>query len=140
MKRSAIKTDPEKVRAWQERSRKPLTAKHAIRRVGRIGKINSKARREIAAIAREGNMKECELKFGGCTKTWPLAPAHRHKRAWYEGDAKLLADRRQWVCACQACHDQIEIDAGLTEEMFLKLRGSENEDVEIVQEEIAIAY
>lgn len=133
MKRSPIKIDPEKVRAWQQRSRKPI-------RAGRITRINSKARNMIAEIAREENLKECEIGIEGCTKTWPLAPAHRHKRAWYKGDAQLLADRRQWVCACQVCHDQIEVDAELTEEIFMKLRGPEDADVQIIPEDLAIAY
>lgn len=133
--------DPEKVKAWQQRSRKPIAVKHAIRRVGRIGRVNGKARGMIAEIAREENMRECELNLEGCTKNWPLAPAHRHKRAWYKGDAQLLADRRQWLCACQVCHDQIEIDADLTEEIFMRLRGPEDADVQIVPEEdLTIAY
>lgn len=136
----SLKTNPNKVKEWKNRSRKPLatrtqlSAKRNIRRVGKIGKINGKARQKIAEISRERNLKECELKLEGCTKNWPLAPAHRHKRAWYKGDVDLLADPKQWVCACQVCHDQIEHDAELTEKMFMDLRGPEDEDVEIVPE------
>jgi len=121
-------------------TRTALKANHPIRRVGKIGRVNGKARQEIAEIAREKNLKECEIGLDRCTKTWPLAPAHRHKRAWYKGDAKLLAHPKQWVCACQSCHDQIEVDPELTEEIFMKLRGPEDEDVEIIPEDIGIDY
>ena len=134
MKRSPLKTDPDKVRAWQQRSSQPLAVNHPIRKVGRLGNINKAARQKIAEIAQEENMRECELKLEGCTRNWPLAPAHRHKRAWYAGDADKLSDRKQWICACQTCHDQIEIDSNLTEEIFIKLRGPEEEDMQIIPE------
>ena len=139
MKRTALKTNPEKVRAWQQRSRKSLNVrtglrpKSAIRKVGKTGRANIKSRKQIALQAEAMNLKKCEVgkvlkKFGidsGCTETWPLAPAHRHKRAFYNGDAELLADKKQWVCACQNCHDTIEHDAALTEAVFIELRGEE---------------
>jgi len=102
-----------------------LKTNHAIRKCGKVGRANSAARKEIARISEEKNLKRCEIAGPHCTETWPLAPAHRHKRAWYKGDAELLADPKQWVCACQTCHDHIEHDANLTEAVFVKLRGKE---------------
>jgi len=96
-----------------------------IKRIGKIGKVNIEARKRIAEISEEKNLVWCELAFGGCFVSFALAPAHRHKRAWYKGDVELLSDYKQWVCACQFCHDKIEFDVDLTEEMFLKLRGQE---------------
>ncbi len=88
-----------------------------------MGLANKKARAEIALIAEEKGLNHCEIGFKEfCTKTWPLAPAHRHKRSWYKGNAKLLADFNQWICACQNCHAIIENDPELTEELFNKLR------------------
>jgi hypothetical protein len=107
------------------KSHKQLKAKKRINKVGKVGKANKTARGLIADYAKALDMKVCELNLEGCTKTWPLAPAHRHKRAWYKGDAVLLASPKQWIVACQCCHDQIEFDAVLTEEMFIKLRGAE---------------
>lgn len=107
------------------KSHTTLKAKKSMNKVGKNGKANKIARGLIADYAKVRDMKRCELNLEGCLKTWPLAPAHRHKRAWYKGDAVLLADPKQWVVACQCCHDQIEFDAGLTEEMFIKLRGNE---------------
>lgn len=145
MKRSRIKTDPEKVKAWNQRSRKPLaqrsglktrttlSAKKAINKVGRVGKANIASRKEIAKKAEKRGLDRCEVgpvlkKYGiesGCTKTWPLAPAHKHKRAFYKGDPEALADENQWVAACTNCHDTIEHDAALTEVVFEELRGNE---------------
>ena len=130
MKRSPIKIDPDKVRAWQQRSRKPIATRTGLKqsrkriKIGRVGKANREARQEIARISEEKNLKVCELNLPRCTKTWPLAPAHRHKRSWYKGDADLLAHPDQWVCACQTCHDQIEVSPELTEQMFINLRGT----------------
>jgi hypothetical protein len=111
------------------KSHKQLKAKKSINKVGKVGRANKTARGLIADYAKAMDLKSCEIgPLGlttGCTKTWPVAPAHRHKRAWYKGDAVLLASPKQWVVACQCCHDQIEFNAELTEEVFIKLRGAE---------------
>lgn len=96
--------------------------KTPLKRIGKVGKANIKARKIIADICREKNLTQCEMQLEGCLLNWPLAPAHRHKRAWYKGDADLLSDFKQWVVACQACHDWTEFDRALNEEMFNKLR------------------
>lgn len=96
-----------------------------MKQIGKIGEANIKARNKIAEIAGEKGLDHCELFLDGCLRSWPLAPAHRHRRGWYHGDADLLADYRQWVAACQHCHDIIENDPQLTEEMFMRLRGKE---------------
>ena len=94
-----------------------------LRKVGKIGNANIEARKRIAEIAQEKELTHCELNLPDiCTRTWPLAPAHRHKRAWYKGDVDLLSDYDQWVAACQNCHDFIEHKPIFTEEMFILLR------------------
>lgn len=97
----------------------------AMKKIGKTGKANTNSRKVIADIAERHQMKTCEIRLPNCMRTWPLAPAHRHKRSWYKGNADKLADIKQWVTACQVCHDQIEHNATLTEEIFMKLRGSE---------------
>ena len=98
----------------------------ALRKVGKIGEANKEARKRIAVIAQEKGLNYCELDLPDmCTKTWPLAPAHRHKRAWYKGDVELLSDYKQWLAACQSCHNFIEHKPIFTEEMFVMLRGPE---------------
>ena len=96
-----------------------------LNKIGRIGKANIIARQRISNIAEDLNLNYCELRLDGCTGNFALAPAHRHKRGWYKGDPELLSDYKQWVCACQVCHNQIEIDPVLTEEVFINLRGEE---------------
>lgn len=93
-----------------------------IKKIGKVGKANIEARKRIAEIAEEKNLNYCELGFTGCTHTLFLAPAHRHKRAWYKGDVDLLADYNQWICACTNCHNVIEHNRDLTEGVFEKLR------------------
>lgn len=151
MKRSPLKTNPAKVAAWQQRSRKPLAvhaglksgstlktkttlkASKSIRRVGKVGKANMEARKLIAKRAEALKLSTCELgpvliQYGinVCLYNFAMAPAHRHKRAWYKGDAEKLADVKQWVAACVDCHDAIEHSAELTEAVFMRLRGEEN--------------
>jgi len=93
-----------------------------IKKVGRVGQANIKARKMIATIAEEKGLTRCEIQLQGCTQTWPLAPAHLHKRAWYQGDAELLADYNQWVVACNTCHNTIEHNSELTKQVFERLR------------------
>lgn len=97
----------------------------AIKKLGKVGMANREARKMIADIAQEKGLTYCEIMGEGCLGSMYLAPAHRHKRAWYKGDANLLADYKQWVSACQVCHDNMEHDAELTEKMFKQLRGDE---------------
>lgn len=63
-----------------------------IKKVGKTGKANTASRKLIAQYAEERNLNRCEIGLEGCMVTWPLAPAHREKRAWYKGDVALLAD------------------------------------------------
>ena len=93
-----------------------------IKKVGKVGKANQQARKRIAEVAEEHGLNYCEIKLPGCTGSWPLAPAHREKRAWYKGDIELLSDYNEWVSACVVCHDQIEHNKKLTEEIFERLR------------------
>lgn len=99
-----------------------MLRRSAIKRVGKIGLANREARQKIAEIAEEKGLNYCEIQLEGCKKTWTLAPAHREKRAFYKGDVELLADYNQWVSACVRCHDRIEHDKELTEEVFNELR------------------
>lgn len=95
-----------------------------LRKVGSVGEANKEARKRIARIAEEKRLNYCELNLDGCTRTWPLAPAHRHKRAWYKGDIEKLSDYNEWVSACQNCHNFIEHKPIFTEELFIMLRPS----------------
>ena len=112
------------------KTRTPLKATKPMNRVGKVGRANISACKKIAVIAAKEGLDYCEIgrlnlpamKEVECLGSFTLASAHRHKRAWYKGDAELLADRDQWVKACVNCHDAIEFDGDLTEEVFNRLR------------------
>lgn len=93
-----------------------------INPIGKRGRANIAARRIISEIGAFLNITECEIKLEGCMRTFGLAPAHKHKRDWYNGDVEKLSDPKEWVGACQHCHDKIEVSRTLTEEVFNKLR------------------
>ncbi len=93
-----------------------------LKKIGKTGSANIAARNIIAIIAEEKGLDYCEVDLYECMGNWPLAPAHRHKRAWYRGDVEKLSDYNEWVSACQNCHDQMEISPELTEEVFSRLR------------------
>lgn len=94
-----------------------------IKRSGKVAQANTKARKLIGQKCEELGLNYCEIGLEGCLQTWPLAPAHLHKRAWYKGDVSKLSDYSQWVVACQICHNLIEFNKDLTEETFVRLRG-----------------
>lgn len=96
--------------------------KTKLNKIGVVGRANIEARQRIAEIAEEMGLNYCEIGFKGCTVSWPLYPAHRHKRSWYKGNVDSLADPSEWVSACINCHDRIENDPELTEETFKRLR------------------
>ena len=83
--------------------------------------MNKIARRMIAQIAEEHELNSCEIGLPGCMLTFGVAPAHKHKRIHYH-TAEELADYNEWVAACQFCHDKIEVDRKLTEDIFKVLR------------------
>ena len=60
----------------------------------------------------------CELKLTGCWHNNALSFAHRYKRS----DPRCEHTFEGTVLACNPCHDKIEYDRHLTEEMFNKLR------------------
>lgn len=70
----------------------------------------------------------CEIKLDGCTGSYGLTYAHRHKRNWYLGKQELLSDFNQVLLACLNCHIKIEQDKQLTEYRFNELRGAENDN------------
>lgn len=74
------------------KARKPRVApkkRTAIKKIGKVGKANTEARKIIATICEEKGLNYCEIRFNKdvtCLGSWPLAPAHLHKRAWYKGN------------------------------------------------------
>lgn len=67
---------------------------------------------------------QCELHLEGCWRYNTLSFAHRHKRRYYKG-TDMLWTFNQTILACIPCHQKIEYDSDLTEEIFEKLRGED---------------
>jgi len=93
--------------------------------VGKRGRANYAARQRIAEIAEEKNLTTCEIRLPGCKGNFGLAPAHKNKRDYYNGDVEKLSDPNEWVAGCQWCHELIEKDKKLTAEVFDRLRPQE---------------
>lgn len=130
MKRTGFANKPRKpLKRTPFRSKTGLTRgggglrRTKLRKVGVIGKANLEANRRLKEVL--AGITICEVKLKDCLGGMFLTNAHRHKRAWYKGDVELLSDYKQVIRACVNCHDKIEFDEDLTEEMFIRLRKEE---------------
>jgi hypothetical protein len=92
-----------------------------MKALGKIGKINVKARKEIARIAEEKGITRCEIQYNDRCMGEAHAPAHRHSRTWYRSQPELLSDYSEWVGACQYCHSIMDATKA-QEEVFERLR------------------
>jgi hypothetical protein len=92
-----------------------------LKRIGKIGKRNIDANKIIKQRFQEEGIEHCELKLEGCMD-WPLQIVHRHKRVYYRDKPELLYAREETALGCQSCHDKIEDDRELTEEIFKRIR------------------
>ena len=104
-----------------------------IKQIGKQGRINQKANKKLAQMWFDKEIDYCELYIPHDCNGWMiLTNAHRHKRDWYKGKApELLYSYNQVALICSNGHTLIEYDKELTEEVFLKLRGSENDPIEL---------
>lgn len=64
------------------------------------------------------------IAYSNCWKNNALGFAHRHKRDWYKDRERegLLGAFNEVLLACNPCHDIIEDDKELTDNLFLHLR------------------
>jgi hypothetical protein len=88
----------------------------------------NEVRKELKKEFEEKGITSCELGLVGCKRDNFLSFAHRHKRAWYydKDERRLLGSFEQVLLLCiYPCHDTLEKDSKLTEEIFIKLRGEE---------------
>jgi len=95
-----------------------------MKRIGRIGKINIKANKILKQKYTERGTKSCEIRLPGCMPNFALSFAHKHKRLWYYSRPELLSSIKETLIACPNCHDEIEDNKKLTEEVFKKLRNN----------------
>lgn len=92
-----------------------------MNKIGKRGKINIQANRDLKEYFLEIEVERCER----CGTGWGLTFAHRHKRYWYYSRPELLSDPNQVLLLCLDCHRHIEPSRERTEELFLRLRGPE---------------
>lgn len=97
-----------------------------LRKIGKIGRANIQANKKLKELFLDKGTGYCEMRLEGCLMNWPLQFCHRHRRQWYKGDVKKLSDYKQVVIGCQNCHEKIDRNQELLEEVFKKLRGDEN--------------
>lgn len=81
--------------------------------------VNQRANQKMKQYCVDHGITRCELKLRGCTGSWGLSFAHRHKRRYYYSmPVETLWDRSEWRLACINCHEQIEYDSELTEKIW----------------------
>ena len=77
-----------------------------------------KERKKLKVEYERKGITTCELRLAGCWYNNALSFAHRYKR----NDPRCEHTFEGTVLACIPCHQKIEYDKYLTEEMFEKLR------------------
>lgn len=117
----------QKMKEYQERQRnkkrKPLK-RSRVNPIGKVGKRNIAANAILKRMFEAKNITSCEIMFEGCTGQLFLTNAHKHKREWYRPKAKQekLYAFNEVIKACQHCHQIIEDDRELTNNIFSQLR------------------
>ena len=93
-----------------------------LNKIGKQGKRNLDANKKIAELWMYHSIDYCEADF--LHECCPfLTNAHRHKRSWYYSQPELLYSYSQVARLCTVAHATIEVDADMTEELFIRLRG-----------------
>jgi len=105
-----------------------------LKKVGKIGKVNSHANREIAKMWIDHDINYCEVcpilsEMGllrwNCLRSG--TNAHRHSRIWYRKCPELLYNYVQVLFACVLAHMFMDNNPDIKELVFARLRGAENE-------------
>ena len=76
------------------------------------------ARARLKNVYAYAEITSCELRLNGCLVNNYLSFAHRYKR----NDPRCEHTFQGTLLVCQNCHQKIEYDRKLTEEVFKKLR------------------
>jgi hypothetical protein len=119
LKRTSLRANPEKVRAWQQRSRKPLkrTPKRTVpdrpKQTGSRGfsaKVRARIRRRSGGRCEAGIVGVCEL--------WATGMHHRKLRR--HGDHT----EANGLHVCKSCHDEIHMHPAWSYEQGLLVRAT----------------
>jgi len=79
-------------------------------------------RAKLKKIYEEKGIIQCEANLEGCLHNWILGFHHKRKRVEYIKYPEKLGEFSETILVCQSCHDILESNRKLTEEMFKKLR------------------
>lgn len=89
-----------------------------IRQIGKKGRANIEANKELKRTSYEQGKQDCEIKLPGCFKVWMGFAHGKKKRKLTPEELKRFAIR-----ACNPCHDKIEYDCkkwtGMSMEEFV---------------------
>ncbi len=103
-----------------------------MKRIGKIGRINSKANKKIAQMWLDMGIHFCEictiLADMGLLKWQCLqsnSPCHRHGRVDYRTKSEMLYNYNQVVRGCVLAHEYIDRHTNIREKVFIKLRGKD---------------
>jgi hypothetical protein len=96
--------------------------KTPLKKVGKQGRANAKANREIAEMFAMNCIEYCEADFPhDCDGM--LTNAHRNKRSWYYTQPELLSDFNQVARLCVTAHQYLEHRREENEAFFIRIRG-----------------
>lgn len=109
-----------------------------IKKLGKIGKINQIVRNINNKKLDERGINYCEVyqylpdNYKNVHNNIFIGIAHRHNRDWYktrfqfkEDHVKRLTDIKQICRACQGCHQFMDEQPEIRENVFVSLRGEE---------------
>lgn len=97
MKKTALRSNPEKTLAWINRSRKPLP------KTGKRTQQWEKVRRNLKPKFERAGITSCELRWPGCWKDNALGFAHaKHRRNLGPGELSIV------ILVCNICHDLLD--------------------------------
>lgn len=103
-----------------------------LKQIGKIGRINQKANREIAKLWVEHGIDFCEVcpvLHGMDLLGWQCGQAssnaHRKSRRYYRLHPNMLYSINQVVRACQMAHTFIDEHTSIREDVFVELRGKD---------------
>lgn len=92
-----------------------------LRQIGKRGRINIACNRRLKEIYREKGIRNCEIGLENCLNNWTLGFAHKHRRGYYY-TRPGLDSFEETLLACVSCHQKIDSDKKLLEEVFKRLR------------------
>lgn len=90
--------------------------------IGKIGRRNIDANKILKKVYLEAGITSCELGFENCCGDNFLSFAHKEKRERYRLYPEKLYDMNETLLACIPCHEEIEKNKQLTQEVFERLR------------------